>query len=130
VLATNRNIFSALSGINFPLIAWGKNRTTPPPIHLLVLHFATTQSISLSLLYFAVQRMPEYLVLCIAVLYSLFRAVPVLDFTVIVAVMQCQPESSVQVVAKCITPLLSWNSFHTFSATPTSRTNSLTVIIF
>jgi hypothetical protein len=39
----------------------------------------------------------------------------VLDFTVIVAVAQCQPELSVRIISKCITLLLSWNSFRTFS---------------
>jgi hypothetical protein len=74
-----------LSGINFPLIASEKN-TPPPPTLPFVLHFTSTQSITLPLLSLTVRRTPVYLLLCIAVLYSLFQAVSVLDFTVIVAV--------------------------------------------
>jgi hypothetical protein len=58
-IARHRNIFLGLSSINFPLIALEKGAQLPLPLHLLVLHFTTTQSISLSLLCLTVQQTPE-----------------------------------------------------------------------
>jgi len=70
-LATNRIIFLASSNINYPLIL-EKDTTTPPSLLPSSFTLHNTSINNSSLICFIVKKMPEYLVSCIAVSYSLF----------------------------------------------------------